>query len=104
MSHPQETNPKPDILKQAMNCIYDSNLQIPLDEITDLKTRIENLRRQIIQIIVIPLPYVKCQCSFVVMNETKKKLFSFPFFSMHTVKKQMVLSNLFPIAMLNNAV
>ena len=54
MSHPQEMNPKPDILKQAMNCIYDSNLQILLDEITDLKTRIENLERQIIQIIVIP--------------------------------------------------
>ena len=64
MSHPQETKPKPDILKQAMNCIYDSNLQILLDEITDLKTRIESLERQIIQIIVIPLPCVKCQCSY----------------------------------------
>ena len=39
MSHPQETNPKPDILKQTMNCIYDSNLQILLDEITDLKNQ-----------------------------------------------------------------
>ena len=64
MSNPQETYPKQDILEEAMNCIYDdSNLQILLDEITDLKTRIENLERQIIQIIVIPLPCVKCQCS-----------------------------------------
>ena len=63
MSHHQETNPKPDILEQAMNCIYDSNLQILLDEITDLKTRIESLEQQIIQIIVIPLekPCVNCQ-------------------------------------------
>ena len=63
MSNPQETYPKQDILEEAMNCIYDSNLQILLDEITDLKTRIENLERQIIQIIVIPFPCVKCQCS-----------------------------------------
>ena len=55
MSNPQETYPKQDILEEAMNCIYDSNLQILLDEITDLKTRIENLERKIIQIIVIPL-------------------------------------------------
>ena len=63
MSNPQTTNPKQDILEEAMNCIYDSNLQILLDEITDLKTRIENLERQIIQIIVIPLeiPCVKCK-------------------------------------------
>ena len=63
MSHSQETYPKQDILEEAMNCIYDSNLQILLDEITDLKTRIENLERQIIQIIVIPLeiPCVKCK-------------------------------------------
>ena len=63
MSNPQETYPKQDILEEAMNCIYDSNLQILLDEITDLKTRIENLERQIIQIIVIPLeiPCVKCK-------------------------------------------
>ena len=61
----KKTNPKPDILEQAMNYIYDSNLQILLDEITDLKTRIESLEHQIIQIIVIPLeiPCVKCQCS-----------------------------------------
>ena len=63
MSNPQETYRKQDILEEAMNCIYDSNLQILLDEITDLKTRIENLERQIIQIIVIPLeiPCVKCK-------------------------------------------
>ena len=63
MSHSQETNPKPDILEEAMNCIYDSNLQILLDEITSLKTRIESLEQQIIQIIVISLeiPCVKCK-------------------------------------------
>ena len=63
MSHSQETNPKPDILEEAMNCNYDSNLQILLDEITSLKTRIESLEQQIIQIIVIPLeiPCVKCK-------------------------------------------
>ena len=62
-SNSQETYPKQDLLEEAMNCIYDSNLQILLDEITDLKTRIENLERQIIQIIVIPLeiPCVKCK-------------------------------------------
>ena len=48
-----------------MKCIYgeDSNLQILLNEIKDLKTKIESLEQQIIQIIVIPLeiPYVKCK-------------------------------------------
>ena len=62
MNH-QEMNPKQDILGEPMKCIYDSNLQILLDEITDLKTKIESLEQQIIQIIVIPLeiPCVKCQ-------------------------------------------
>ena len=56
-------NPKQDILGEAMKCIYNSNLQFLLDEITDLKTKIESLEPQIIQIIVIPLeiPCVKCQ-------------------------------------------
>ena len=48
-----------------MKCIYgeDSNLQILLNEIRDLKTTIESLEQQIIQIIVIPLeiPCVKCK-------------------------------------------
>ena len=61
----QETNPKQDIVGEAMKCIYgeDSNLQIQLDEITDLKTKIESLEQQIIQIIVIPLeiPCVQCK-------------------------------------------
>ena len=87
MSNSQETYPKQDILEEAMNCIYDdSNLQILLDEITDLKTRIENLERQIIQIIVIPLPCVNVLV--VVINELKKKLFSFPFsFFLHHGEK-----------------
>ena len=59
----QETNPNQDILGEAMKCIYgkDSNLQILLNEITDLKPMIENLEQHIIQIFVIPLeiPCVK---------------------------------------------
>ena len=40
----QETTPKQDILGEALKCIYgdDSNLQILLNEITDLKAKIRN--------------------------------------------------------------
>ena len=65
MSH-RETNPKQDILGEAMKCIYDSNLQILLDEITDLKTKIESLEPQIIQINY-PLRNTLCKMSKIML-------------------------------------
>ena len=52
----QETNPKQDILGEAMKCIYgeDSNLQILLNEITDLKTKDESLEHKFFKLLLSP--------------------------------------------------